>query len=188
MKLGTHNSMSYLTPKKWWMRPFHFIAKCQSKPIDQQYKLGAKMFDLRVAYTKDGEAEFRHGAMAFKGNVEEVLQYLNSLTRSSYIRLILEVSKGTKYREQQEKLFINDCRKWEETYTHLKFFCGRRKYDWVQLYKFKIDDIEIIQKISSMTGTVLDDWFPLLYATFYNKKNLEKYKDSNEWLLIDFIK
>nr|DAH01868.1 MAG TPA: hypothetical protein [Crassvirales sp.] len=34
MKLGTHNSMSYLKPKRWWMRPFHFIAKCQSRHID----------------------------------------------------------------------------------------------------------------------------------------------------------
>lgn len=187
MKLGTHNSMSYLKPKRWWMRPFHFIAKCQSRHIDHQYKLGARMFDIRVSYNKYGEAEFRHGSMAFEGDVEGVFKYLNSRNRAIYIRLILEVSKNTKNREDKERLFINDCKRWAETYTHIKFFCGRRKFDWVQLYKFELDDIELVQKISSMTGTVLDDWWPWLYARFFNKKNLEKHRDSKDWMLIDFI-
>ena len=28
------------------------------------------MFDIRVSYNKYGEAEFRHGSMAFEGDVE----------------------------------------------------------------------------------------------------------------------
>lgn len=186
MKLGTHNSMSYLPPKHWWMKPFHFIARCQSLHIDKQYRAGARMFDIRVSYNKHGEAEFRHGAMAFEGDVEGTFKYLSSLGKPLYIRLVLEVKKTTKNREDKERLFINDCKRWSETYKHLKFFCGRRKYDWVQLYKFKLDDIDVIQKISSMTGTVLDDWWPWLYARTHNAKNYKDW-DAKKWAIFDFI-
>lgn len=185
MKIGTHNSMSYLPPKKWYMYPFRFIAKCQRVNLEEQYKLGARMFDLRISYD-DITPEFRHGSMVYKGNVEEILAYLNSLGKSIYVRLILEIKKNTKDRASQEGLFFLNCSKWEKEFTHLKFFGGQRKYDWKQIYKFKLDDIEVIQKISSMTGTILDDWWPWLYARFNNKKNIENRKKS-KWLLVDFI-
>ena len=35
MKLGTHNSMSYLPLKKWYMYPFRFMAKCQKLSVDK---------------------------------------------------------------------------------------------------------------------------------------------------------
>lgn len=185
MKLGTHNSMSYLPPKKWHMHPFRFMARCQHLDIKEQYKLGARMFDIRISYDKEGTPEFRHGSMAFKGNVEEVLKYLNSTKARVYIRLILEV-KNSKDLERQQRKFIDDCTRWETMYKGITFFCGRRKFDWEQVYKFPKDDIEVIQKVSSMTGTVLDDLCPILYARLYNKKNYREW-DATNWLLLDFI-
>lgn len=182
MKLGTHNSMSYLPPKKWWMYPFRFIAKCQNKSIEEQYKLGARMFDIRISF--DGLIpEFRHGYMSFKGNVEEVFNYLNSLNTNIFIRLLLEIDKPN---NAQENLFISKCVKWETEYCNLKFFCGRRKYDWKQVYKFRADDKDIIQKVSSMTGTKLDDWCPWLYARFFNRKNFKE-RNYFKWTIFDFI-
>lgn len=180
MKLGTHNSMTYLPPKKWKL--FKFIAKCQNLSIQEQYSLGVRMFDIRVAF-KNFIPEFRHGSMAFEGNVEDILAFLNNVG-SVYVRLVLEINKGTK--GTQEELFIMKCKEWEKEYPNIKFFCGRRKYDWKQLYKFELDDINVIQKVSSMTGTKLDDIFPWLYARFFNKKNYNN-RDTKEWLLLDFI-
>lgn len=177
--------MSYLPPKKWYLYPFKFMAKCQNCSIEEQYKLGARMFDLRVRYDKNNMPEFRHGSMAFKGNVENVLQYLNSTKAKTYVRLLLEVNNN-KDLNRQELLFSIDCSKWENTYKGITFFCGRRKFDWKQVYKFKADDIKVIQKVSSMTGTVLDDWCPWLYAKLFNKKNYKEW-DSKNWLLLDFI-
>lgn len=185
MKIGTHDSMTYLEPKKWWMKPFHFMARCQKVDIKEQYKLGARMFDLRIHYDKDGILEFRHGFMSFKGDVEKVLEYLNSRRTKSYIRLILEVNKSNNL-IKQELLFKHDCRKWEEKYKKLVFFCGRRKFDWKQVYEFKTKEPVINQLVSSMTWKIWDDWFPWIYAKLMNKKNLAKY-DSKDWLLIDFI-
>lgn len=183
MKLGTHNSMSYLPPKKWWMYPFRFVAKCQSKSIKEQYELGARMFDLRVAFTNNLTLEFRHGAMAFKGDVEDILKYLNSLESNIYIRLLLEINKEDSI---QEELFKITCKRWEAEYPNLRFFCGRRKFGWKQLYQFKVSDINVIQKVSSMTGTILNDWCPWFYARFYNKKNFDN-RNASEWLLLDFV-
>lgn len=185
MKLGTHNSMSYLPPKKWYMYPFRFMAKCQSKSIEEQYKLGARMFDLRIHYDKNDMPEFRHGSMAFKGNVEEVLKLLNRKRNKCYIRLLLE-TKNNKDLFRQQILFIKDCERWESEYKKLIFFCGRRKFDWHIIYEFKNSEPVINQLVSSMTWKIWDDWCPWIYAKLMNKKNLANYK-SEDWLLIDFI-
>lgn len=74
----------------------------------------------------------------------------------------------------------------ENIYPNLKFFCGRRKGDWKLIYQFKNQDPEIVQKISSMTWKIWDDWYPWLYAHFMNKKNRAE-ADSKKWMLIDFI-
>lgn len=186
MKLGTHNSMSYLPPKRWYMCPFRFIARCQSQPIDKQYSLGARMFDLRISFDDKGNPEFRHGAMAYKGIVEEYLQYLNSKDIPLYVRVILENSRYTKDKSKQSELFVQFCTRLEKTYPNLKFFCGRRKFDWNLVYKFSTDDPQITQLISSMTWKIWDDWFPWLYARFMNKKNIANFS-KDEWVLIDFI-
>lgn len=185
MKLGTHNSMTYLPLKKWYLYPVRFMARCQKLNIEEQYKLGARMFDIRISYDNKGMPEFRHGCIAYKGNVEEVLRYLNSTKARVYVRLLLEV-KNNKDLHRQESLFLMDCPKWEATYKGITFFCGRRKFDWKQVYKFKADDIEVIQKVSSMNSTVLDDLCPVLYARLFNKRNYRKW-DASKWLLLDFI-
>lgn len=185
MKLATHNSMTYLSPKKWYLYPFKFIARCQSKSIQDQYeKYGIRMFDIRISYDNKGNIEFRHGLIAYKGNVEDTLKYLNSRPDRVYIRLILEVGQYADL-ERQECLFRIDCRRFEESYTNIKFFCGRRKFDWKKVYNFKYKDPIIIQKVSSTQGTKVDDLWPWLYAKLNNKKSLrEEYKG---WLFLDFI-
>lgn len=183
MKLGTHNSMSYLKPKKWYMYLFRFMAKCQKVDISKQYKLGARMFDIRIAYDKNGNPEFRHGSMRYKGNVEEALKFLNSRRARCRIRLILEINKPS---TRQVNLFIKDCKKWESQYKRLIFFCGRRKYDWNIVYNFNTKEPIINQLVSSMTWKKFDDWYPWIYAKIMNKKNISAY-NSNDWLLIDFI-
>ena len=60
--LGSHNSMSYLPPLRWWgwlLTPF---ARCQNKTIDGQLAAGAQCFDLRVSFDRHGMAHFRHVA------------------------------------------------------------------------------------------------------------------------------
>lgn len=187
IKLGTHNSMTYLPVKKWWMKPFRFMAKCQAVTLKEQYKLGSRMFDLRVRFDKKGTPYFCHGLISFKGNVEQALQFLNK--RGVMVRLILETNKDNVY---QEAMFLEFCDRVKEQYNRIKFFGGIRKGGWLTLYEFGFNP-EFVDKYSSnnqpgpnCSGTVLDDLWPWIYAKLNNKKNFES-RDTDKYLLIDFI-
>lgn len=189
MKLASHDSMTYLKPKKWYLYPFRFIARCQSKTLEEQYeKYGIRMFDLRISFDKHHIPEFRHGLMAFKGDVEYYLEYLNSKGDCS-VRIWLEEYRDDKT-DLQETLFSMFCSKAEELYPNIKFFGGVRKRDGAVLHKFnykpRYEDKYSSNNKNGSTGTILDDWFPWLYAFFNNRKNIEKGTDK-PWLMIDFV-
>lgn len=180
--IGTHNSMTYLPLKKWWMYPFKWMAQCQSKPLEEQYRLGARIFDIRISYDKDNNPEFRHGLMVFKGNLYKYLNYLNSL-KDTYVRITLETSKED---SNQEELFIRECSILEHEFPNIVFFNATRKFDWKRLYKFKVEDLPLTQLVGSMSGRKINGLWPWLYAVLHNRQNLEvnRYK---EYILIDFI-
>ena len=45
MKKGSHNTMTYLKPSKWYLYPFIFVAKCQSIDYKKQFNCGVRWFD-----------------------------------------------------------------------------------------------------------------------------------------------
>lgn len=182
-KLGSHDTMTYLKPKQWYLAPFKFMAQCQNKTIQEQYeKYQIRYFDLRVRFD-EGVPEFAHGMMSFHGNVLETLKYLNSHGEEVWVRLLLEISKED---EIQEKLFMAFCKQIEEDYPNLKFHNGRRKFDWKVVYEFKNPEPSLDQKVSSMTWGVWDDWYPYLYARCMNHRNIEEGTDK-EYMLLDFV-
>lgn len=187
-KLGSHNTMTYLKPKKWWLYPFRFIARCQSKTIEEQYNLGIRMFDIRVSFDKDKKPEFRHGLIAYKGEVEPIFDYLNK-KGDTHVRLVLEEYRNDKS-DVNEILFSLACDTWSKQYSKIKFFGGFRKRDGELIvdfkYKPKYDNRYSSCNINDSTGTIWDDWFPWLYARFNNKENIKKGTDK-PWLLIDFV-
>lgn len=181
MILGSHNSMSYLPPLKWWMRPFHFIVKCQDKDIHEQYKCGVRIFDIRIAYEYTVPC-FAHGIIKFKRvgvGVWRTLSIINEFTDCT-VRIVLESNK-----EKDIKLFKRDVENYIKTFENIKFIEGTRKSTWEKL--IDIPAYTGLQLVSSMTGTIFDDWFPRLYAKFNNKKNIAKYKDTDKEVLIDFV-
>lgn len=64
------------------------------------------MFDLRVSFDKNNVPEFRHGLIAYKGDVEKTLHYLNS--KRVAVRLVLEEYYDDKD-NRQEELFKYYC-------------------------------------------------------------------------------
>ena len=67
MKLGSHNSLTYLKPKKWYMCFFRFVAQCQSKSYEEQFESGIRMFDVRLRPSKNinDEPIIAHGLMEY---------------------------------------------------------------------------------------------------------------------------
>jgi hypothetical protein len=189
IKLGSHDSMTYCRPKKWWMRPLHFMTQCQDKSYKEQYEqYGIRLFDIRLAFDKKGNMSIRHGLMDFKTPpIDEILNYLNE-KGDTYLRLILEKisSNDDTY---MENYFIEKCQAYEEKYNNIRFFGGNRKHDWKVIYQFKTADPKLLDLYSSTTGSKCDDWYPKLYANANNQKNWLKYKDDNEhdFFFYDFV-
>ena len=185
-KIGSHDSMSYLQPYHWWMRPFRFVARCQSVPIDRQYECGARLFDIRVRYYK-GLWWFAHGVMLFKGETpDSVFQYLNKVDEKVMVRLILEYNSPVEDMERISVLFECQAYKWCQEYYNITFFGFYRKYDWKKLYDNHIPDPKMCQMVSSMTWGTFDDWWPWFYAWLNNKDNIQQGTDK-DYMLMDFV-
>lgn len=205
MKIGSHNTLSYIKPKKWYLRPFHFMAKCQSKNYIEQYeKYGARLFDVRIWFDKYGKLEVRHGIIAFNidsNDLNEFFEYLNS-KGDVYCRVILEednILKKNRNVEEIEDKFSKYCKHLEDTYKYITFFGGNRKFDFKVIYKFKAEDPRLLDYYSSTTSWFthsdsiflkkIDDLWPWLYARFHNKENIEKAKKDKDkdFVLLDFV-
>lgn len=200
MKLTTHNTMSYQKPKQLWAKIIPFVARCQSVDYIKQYELGAVGFDLRLFWDKKGNLEFRHGIVSYPAdNIWEVLDFIRY--HNLYVRILFELrsynKKHIKNIDELKNKFREFCKEIEDKYPTVKFYGGCATCDWEQLYVFKNDEhIPEIGLYSSNTSlfkspnkilSVIDDLCPWIYAKLMNRKNMEKYKDSEQYISIDFI-
>ena len=206
LKIGTHNSWSYLKPKYWCMYPFRFMARCQKLSIIHQYKAGTRLFDLRLYYNVNTpEFEVRHGLMPFDitlGDLRKDLALLNSNTdpdNKVHVRLILEQNHIDKEHQNLiEEKFIYICNEFVHTYQNIKFFGGNRKFDWKKV--IDLGEEPLLDRYSSTTSLfksdnwllkIIDDWCPCIYAKLRNGRNIRKYKTNpglhDKWLFIDFL-
>ena len=188
--LGAHNAWSFLPVKKWWMKPFSFMAKCQNVDIRSQYLMhGVRCFDLRVCFDENDNMEIRHGMAIYKYTEEDLfkdLTFLNNRADTCYIRVLHEVRNKKKYTDHEIEEFQMFCERIEKEFTRLKFWCGRNLVDWSVDYKFK-NEPTCDEKYSSVCPPkIIDDWIPVLYAKLKNRK-IRKEGTDKDILLIDFV-
>lgn len=202
MVLGSHNTMTYLKPRKWWMWLGRFMAKCQSKTIQEQYDAGARWFDLRIVMKPKKshcfDIYFAHGITEFKGDIHEVLRFLNGKD-DAFCRIILERGDNIEAFKEFAKLTM-------VVYSNLKVTQIAKKGDWGSIttpnaiyypmkdayassntYNEKWKNAKGILKNKMVSGLLIDDLCPWIYAKLHNKKNIKKHKDENICLLIDFV-
>lgn len=200
MKLTTHNTMSYQKPKQLWAKIIPFVARCQSVDYIKQYELGAVGFDLRLFWDKNGNLEFRHGIVSYPAdNIWEVLDFIRD--HDLYVRVLFELRsynrKHVKNVETLKTKFKDFCKEIEDKYPTVKFYGGCATCDWEQLYNFKNDEhMPELGLYSSNTSLfkssnkflrIIDDLCPWIYAKLMNRKNMKKYKDSEQYISVDFI-
>lgn len=192
MKIASHDTMSYLVPRRWWMRPFRFVARCQNRTIVEQYALGVCMFDMRVRPLEDGSWVFAHGLMTYRGETpEDMFSWLDTSAMISgeriMVRLLLEYNRPSGDMERICRAFAAAAHRWRLSCPHLVFFGFQRKYDMVKLYGYDGEpEPTIYQATSSNTGSRIDDWWPWLYAWLHNRDNISQ-GTTREWLSLDFI-
>lgn len=189
MMLGSHNSWSYLTPKKWWMKLFSFTAKCQDLSIIEQYDLGVRCFDLRVRFDKDCELKVCHGL--FEYDITEKLLYQDlywlDCKKDVYVRVLHEVRNKKQYTSYSINRFIHYCAYISNEFKNIKFWCGRNLYNWNIDYNLFNYFPTCEEKYSSVCKPkLIDDWYPRLFAKLNNKKILEE-GTNKDILLIDFV-
>lgn len=183
--LGSHNTMTYLPVRKWWMKLISWTAKCQEVDVIEQYNCGARWFDLRIRF-KHGKPIFAHGLIEYKGDVTEVLNTLNNLSTKEdfiYVRILLELNEQDLL---QEMKFCAHCKRWENEFSNLKFTGGEAKYDWAKKVEFKNKECPtLIECYSSMPSdsTKLNDIFPKKWAKKYNKEAKQRYTN----VILDFV-
>lgn len=198
MKLASHNTMSYLKPQ-WWVRPFAFMARCQSKDIYEQYKAGARMFDLRVTFDDNGTPYFAHGLASYKDyDVDEILRWIRDISREyqkeTGERIVVRV-----FNERNDNVDIFDefCHEIYERFGRDIQFCGFHNKNCQYYVNIPLDDVEYIDKYASnncqkhnngnCTGRWYDDLCPWIYAWLHNKKNRRKFETTDGFLMQDFI-
>lgn len=170
------------------MRPFSFVAKCQSKDIQGQYEAGVRLFDLRVRFNKKGEPMIAHGLMKYKSmGLMGDLAFLNG-QKYSIVRVILETSKAD---ERQEKLFKEFCLKIRRKFKNVRFIGGNRKFDWTSIFKFGTFEPAIVGEFSSVPSSKwygkFNDLWPWLWSKLHNSEVFERYVTYGGYVMIDFV-
>lgn len=205
MKLGSHNTMTYLRPKVFWQRLLPFVGRCQSVDYKVQHSLGAVGYDLRLFWDDDGKLEYRHGFLRFPAdNIDEVLSYAES--NNIIVRVLLEVRSYNKPLisniDELRSRFKAYCSEIEEKYPSILFFGGQESGSGEKLYTFKNDmgNLAIEELHSSVTSLfkshnkflrMIDDLFPIIYSLIKNEKNINSYRNNkdkeNTYLYVDYV-
>ena len=88
---GSHNTMTYLKPHKWWMKLINFTSKCQNKNLEEQYAAGVRYFDIRVCMEHDDTlpSYYGHGKIKYEKGKSQLLQGL-LLKPGAVGRIVLE--------------------------------------------------------------------------------------------------
>lgn len=172
--------MSYLPLRNWWFYPFRFMARCQSVDYRQQYeRYGVRLFDLRIGFFGGDCPMFCHGLVNYKGDVNEVLRWLNNRGDVT-VRIILE--KG------DEDAFMRWVSHWRMTFRDINWTTGVKKKGWRSLCG--LIGIEGVTKhyYASMQGGKIDDLYPRMWAKKYNGKYRGIIDESDAcYVLMDFV-
>lgn len=194
MNIGSHNSWTFLRPKKWWMRLLAFTARCQRHNIIVQYKdYGVRCFDLRVRYDT-GQFTMAHGIIEYEHTIRDLFDDLWWLDQQAethndvvYVRVINEIRRNSDYNSFEVHQFRDFCHMLEDKYKNIRFFCGMNLLPSPTIDYFFGPGPTCEELYASVRKPrLIDDWWPWWYARFNNRKNIEKGTDK-DILLIDFV-
>ncbi len=195
MEKASHNTFSYLRPMQWWLRPFAFVARCQSKTLEEQFGAGVRIFDLRLRREKDGGWVISHNAFVYARGfetIECIMDRLDDMARESDLPVCVRVLHEVRNRRQEKYssgIDFNIMCDWlNRAYRNIRFFGGQRVMDWRQDYVFsQQNEIDYTELHASMRWPKWLHWWPWLYARMYNERNEREYADKDMVAFVDFV-
>ena len=196
--LGSHNSLTYLSCRKWWMYLINWAAKCQSKTLNEQFHNGAKYFDFRIRF-KDEKPVIAHGLIEYKGNIDYMVANLNYFAEyfkeTIYLRFVLEYNKIPEDFASQIASLVNLVRYYRGKYPNITYTYIMSKWNEQKVatyYSKDTDTPTLIHKYSSVLKEKRFLWIPYWYAKLHNKKNRKAFKhvledEDSKVLMLDFV-
>lgn len=190
MVIGSHNSWSFLRPKKWWMKPFRWCARCQDVDIREQYSLyNVNCFDLRIRIDKDNNLIVTHNKCVYDISEKELREDLKFLNEQGecYVRVIHDIRTEKDFTPTNTYNFIMICKELEKHYPNIKFWCGRNLYNWNIDYEFAGVEPTCCEEYGSVTNPKWwNGLYPRRYAKKHNKEILAN-GTTKDILLMDFV-
>lgn len=193
--LGSHNSLTYLPCRKWWMYLINWAAKCQNKTLSEQFHDGVRYFDIRLKWDDKEGWVITHGIIEYKGNIRRVLETLNSLAdfydEKIYVRFLLEYNKRPDDEATKIIKLRNFVRYARGEYSNIMYHLIETKWDEKVIETYS-NNIVLIDSYLSVPEWARFFWIPYWYAKFYNKENRKTFKNSlkdkvNRVLMLDFV-
>ena len=196
--LGSHNSLTYLPCRKWWMYLINWAAKCQSKTLNTQFHDGAKYFDFRVRF-KDGKPVIAHGLIEYKGNIDHMVANLNYFAEyfgeTIYLRFVLEYNKIPEDFASQMASLVDLVRYYRGKYPNITYtyvMSNWNEQKAATYYSKDKDTPTLIHKYSSVLKEKRFLGIPYWYAKLHNKKNRKAFKHvledkDSKVLMLDFV-
>lgn len=194
--LGSHNSLSYLPCRKWWMYLINWTTKCQSKTLSKQFHSGVRYFDIRLKWNdKKEDWVIAHGLIEYKGNIRRVLETIDSLAKfyneKVYVRFLLEYNKRPNDEATKILKLSSFVRCMRGEYSNIMYHLVETKWD-EKIIETYSDDIILVHAYSSVLEYKRFFWIPYWYAKLHNKENRKTFKITledkvNRVLLLDFV-
>lgn len=181
--IGSHNTMTYLKPQKWWMQLINFTSRCQSKDIEAQYAAGVRYFDIRVCIGKHETlpSYYGHGIIRYKAEQQPILQGL--LLRDGAVgRIILEKGDTESFRR-----YIDTLLSLPTVAEHIHYAVDNKK-TW-NIYRRGTADMAgytVVENYPAYPKDGLLPW-PRLHNRRYIKPTPKMVRSTSHLYLCDFI-
>lgn len=189
---GSHNSLTYYKPTKWWMWRY----KCQDKTFEKQIRSGIHAFDIKVRFDNNNNVHVTNGKYtseeswshySFVSYILDTISLINPTDRRYFINLTLDTNDVNLF---QEINFIQLCNKFVKHSKKNKHIIlgGRRTFDNDKVV-VTLQDTYIVKSVAGYDTRTrfYERWFPSLFAKRMNKNNLKFWKDHFCIVFFDFL-
>lgn len=186
---GSHNTLTYARPLKWWGWPLLPIWRCQSKDIDRQIDEGTIGFDIRVAFDRrSSQWRGAHGPVLLNVDPIRVINTIQMRRPGAYVRVILEREDNLEVRFR----FAELCEHLERIFPELNFFGGNLKSTWAQVYAFSsLKGQAAEEKLLQINGAMCSRWgkiWPWLWWRLNRESIKPRLKTPNHAIILtDFV-
>ena len=147
---GSLSTMNYLEPKGFFNKLLAFFKSRHTASLETQYNIyGARAFEFRIDFDKNGKAFFKYGGIEYL--TDSIYSYLNYLDGKGNVMVKILLEDDSKNVEKEKK-FNEYCSAIEKIYQNIAFTGGYRTYDLKLIYRFKYviysESIDWIEKFN----------------------------------------